>query len=73
MSRTLAEVTHRDPDTVSGSLVFAGTRPPVRSLFDYLEGVKASRSFCGNFRPLSANSPLLDAAYENVVADANTA
>ena len=35
---TLANITHRDPDILSGSLVFIGTRVPVRSLFDYLEG-----------------------------------
>ena len=35
---TLANITHRDPDILSGSLVFVGTRVPVRSLFDYLEG-----------------------------------
>jgi uncharacterized protein (DUF433 family) len=35
---TLANVTHRDPDILSGSLVFVGTRVPVCFLFDYLEG-----------------------------------
>jgi uncharacterized protein (DUF433 family) len=35
---TLANITHRDPDILSGTLVFVGTRVPVRSLFDYLEG-----------------------------------
>ena len=28
----LANITHRDPDILSGSLVFVGTRVPVRSL-----------------------------------------
>jgi uncharacterized protein (DUF433 family) len=30
------------PDILSGSLVFFGTRVPVRSLFDYLEGGESS-------------------------------
>ncbi len=40
-----ANITHRDPDILSGSLVFVGTRVPARSLFDYLEGgSKAKRA-----------------------------
>ncbi len=31
-----------DPDILSGAPVFAGTRAPIRNLFDYLVGV-ASR------------------------------
>lgn len=35
---TLIGITHRHPDILSGTPVFVGTRVPVRSLFDYLEG-----------------------------------
>ena len=35
---TLLGVTHRHPEILSGVPVFAGTRVPIRSLFDYLEG-----------------------------------
>ena len=28
---------HSDPDVLGGATVFAGTRVPVRTLFDYLE------------------------------------
>ena len=35
---TLVGITHRDPEILSGAVVFVGTRVPVRSLFDYLEG-----------------------------------
>ena len=46
----LANITHRDPDILSGSLVFVGTRVPVRSLFDYLEGgERALMNFCTSF------------------------
>lgn len=31
-------VFHSDPDTMGGTPVFVGTRVPVRSLIDYLEG-----------------------------------
>jgi uncharacterized protein (DUF433 family) len=30
---TLVNITHRDPDILSGSLVFVGTRVPVRLAF----------------------------------------
>ena len=35
---TLNGITHRHPEILSGTPVFVGTRIPVRSLFDYLEG-----------------------------------
>ena len=31
------DVVHSDPDILSGTPVFVGTRVPVQSLFDYLE------------------------------------
>ena len=43
---TLANITHRDPDILSGSLVFVGTRVPVRSLSIILKAVRALMSFC---------------------------
>ncbi len=63
---SLANITHRDPEILSGSLVFVGTRVPVRSLFDYLEGGESIDEFLSQFA-------VLDAAYETVAADANTA
>ena len=35
---TLEQIVHRDPEILGGTPVFRGTRVPVRSLFDYLEG-----------------------------------
>ena len=34
----LHEIVHSDPEIMSGTPVFVGTRVPVQSLFDYLEG-----------------------------------
>ena len=34
----LSEIVHSDPDILDGTPVFVGTRVPVQSLFDYLEG-----------------------------------
>jgi uncharacterized protein (DUF433 family) len=38
----LANITHRDPDILSGSLVFVGTRVPVRSLFDTWKAMRVT-------------------------------
>jgi uncharacterized protein (DUF433 family) len=70
---TLANITHRDPDILSGSLVFVGTRVPVRSLFDYLEGGESLDEFLHQFPSVKREFAIavLDAAYETVAADAN--
>jgi len=72
---TLANITHRDPDILSGSLVFVGTRVPVRSLFDYLEGGESIDEFLHQFPSVKREFAIavLDAAYETVAADANIA
>ena len=46
---------HIDPDTLGGTPVFVGTRVPVQSLFDYLEGGETQDEFRGNF-PLCPKS-----------------
>ena len=39
----------RSPDVLGGELVFAGTRVPVRSLFDHLEGGDSLDDFLEGF------------------------
>jgi len=39
----------RDPDIMSGTPVFAGTRVPVQTLFDYLEGGHSLDQFLDGF------------------------
>lgn len=39
----------RDPEIMSGTPVFAGTRVPVKTLFDYLEGDVSLEEFLENF------------------------
>jgi len=39
------DATSQDPDVLGGELVFAGTRVPVRSLFDHLEGGDSIEEF----------------------------
>jgi uncharacterized protein (DUF433 family) len=39
----------RDPDVMSGTAVFRGTRVPVQTLFDYLEGGDGLEDFLEGF------------------------
>ncbi len=71
----LSNVTHRDPEILSGTVVFMGTRVPVRSLFDYLEGGDTLEEFLHQFPSVTREQAIavLDAAYESVSNYAHTA
>jgi uncharacterized protein (DUF433 family) len=45
----LSEIVHSDPEVLSGTAVFIGTRVPVQSLFDYLEGGETLDEFLHQF------------------------
>ncbi|OGK82961.1 MAG: hypothetical protein A2X52_19705 [Candidatus Rokubacteria bacterium GWC2_70_16] len=45
----LSQVFHSDPDILGGTPVFVGTRVPVQSLFDYLEGGDTLGEFLRQF------------------------
>jgi uncharacterized protein (DUF433 family) len=42
-------IVHSDPDTLGGTPVFVGTRVPVQSLFDYIEGGDTLDEFLHQF------------------------
>ena len=46
---TKPAVVHGDPEILSGTPVFVGTRVPVQSLFDYLEGGDTVDEFLRQF------------------------
>lgn len=46
---TKSPVIHSDPEILSGTPVFIGTRVPVQSLFDYLEGGDTLDEFLRQF------------------------
>jgi uncharacterized protein (DUF433 family) len=48
MSR-LRDIVHSDPNILGGIPVFAGTRVPIRSLFDYLEDGETIDEFLRQF------------------------
>ncbi len=65
----------RDPEIMSGALCFAGTRVPVKTLFDYLEGTSTLEEFLEDFPSVSRDSAVavLEAARRSLAADAPAA
>jgi uncharacterized protein (DUF433 family) len=65
-------VVHCDPDILGGTPVFAGTRLPIRSLFDYLEGGDTLDEFLRQFPSVRREQAIaaLDLARESLLADA---
>ncbi len=47
------DVIEINPNKMSGAPVFAGTRVPVKNLFDYLEGGENIEDFLEGFPPVS--------------------
>jgi uncharacterized protein (DUF433 family) len=68
-------IVSRDLDIMSGALCFAGTRVPVKTLFDYLEGVSSLEAFLDDFPTVSRDSAVavLEAARARLSADAPAA
>jgi uncharacterized protein (DUF433 family) len=64
-----------DPEIMSGALCFAGTRVPVKNLFDYLEGSTSLEEFLEDFPsvPREQAVAVLEAARERLTADAPAA
>jgi uncharacterized protein (DUF433 family) len=64
-----------DPEIMSGALCFAGTRVPIKALFDYLEGASSLDDFLEDFPSVSRVRAVavLEAARERLVADAAAA
>jgi uncharacterized protein (DUF433 family) len=68
-------VVHSDPDILGGTPVFVGTRVPVKSLFDYLEGGETLDEFLTQFPSVEREQAVaaLDLARDTVLARARTA
>jgi uncharacterized protein (DUF433 family) len=69
------QVVHSDPDILGGTPVFFGTRVPVRSLFDYLEGGDTLDEFLRQFPSVRREQAVtaLDMARESLLADGRPA
>ena len=59
-------VVHSDPEILGGTLVFIGTRVPLRNLIDYLEGGHNLDEFLDDFPSVSRDKAVaaLEAAHE---------
>lgn len=64
-----------DPEIMSGAPCFAGTRVPVKSLFEYLEGSSTLEEFLEDFPSVSRDVAVavLEAARQQLTADAPAA
>lgn len=65
----------RDPEVMSGALCFRGTRVPVKTLFDYLEGSSTLEDFLEDFPSISRATAVsvLEVARERLALDATAA
>ncbi len=72
---TTPSVVHSDPEISGGVPVFRGTRVPVQSLFDYLEGGETLDQFLDQFPSVSKRQALtaLVLARDSVLARARSA
>jgi len=68
-----SSVIHCDPDILGGTPVFAGTRVPVRTLLDYLEGGDSLAEFLEDFPSVTRDQAVaaLRLARQMLVAHAN--
>lgn len=68
-------VVHSRPGILSGTPVFVGTRVPVQSLFDYLEGGETLDEFLRQFPSVTRDHALaaLEQAKESVLTSARPA
>jgi len=75
MQVTRSPVARADPDVCSGTPVFVGTRVPVTTLFDYLEGGETLERFLDQFPSVSREQALaaLDIARNSVLNSARSA
>jgi uncharacterized protein (DUF433 family) len=68
-------VVHSDPEILGGTPVFFGTRVPLQTLFDYLEGSETLDEFLCQFPSVSREQAVdaLDMAKETLLSRARSA
>ncbi len=68
-------VVHSHPQVLGGTPVFVGTRVPVQSLFDYLEGGETLDEFLRQFPSVKRQQALaaLEMARDSVLSRAHSA
>jgi uncharacterized protein (DUF433 family) len=68
---SVGDLIERDPEKLGGTPVFAGTRVPIKNLFDYLEGGDSLDVFLEDFPTVTREQVLgvLEASKEMLLAD----
>ena len=68
------ETWHSDPEILGGTPVFVGTRVPVSSLFDYLEGGESLEEFLRQFPSVKRDQAIaaLDMARDSLLSGAHS-
>jgi uncharacterized protein (DUF433 family) len=68
----LNQIVHSNPDILGGTPVFLGTRVPVQSLFDHLEGGDTLDEFLHQFPSVKREQAIaaLDLARDSLLAGA---
>ena len=69
-----ASIIHSAPEILGGTPVFVGTRVPVQSLFDYLEGGETLEEFLRQFPSVKREQAIaaLDLARDSLLAGARS-
>jgi uncharacterized protein (DUF433 family) len=72
---TKSAAVHSDPEILSGTPVFVGTRVPVKSLFDYIEGGDTLDEFLRQFPSVNRDQAIavLELARDTVLTRARSA
>ena len=70
----LSGIVHSDPEVLGGTAVFVGTRVPVQSLFDYLEGGETLDEFLYQFPSVRRDQAIaaLEFARDTLLAGARS-
>jgi uncharacterized protein (DUF433 family) len=70
----LSRIVRCDPEILGGTPVFVGTRVPVQSLFDYLEGGETLDEFLRQFPSVKREQAIaaLDIARDSLLAGARS-
>jgi uncharacterized protein (DUF433 family) len=69
-----SDIVHSDPSILGGTPVFVGTRVPIQSLFDYLEGGETLDEFLRQFPSVGRDQAIaaLDLARVTLLAGARS-
>ena len=72
---TKLAVVHSNPEILGGTPVFVGSRVPVQSLFDYLEGGETLDEFLHQFPSVKREQAIaaLEMARDSLLANARSA